>query len=403
MKPTAYVFYHYLPPDDVVSAIHFGELAAGLVRRGWNVVAYPCVWSCRNESVRFPVADSWEGVTIKRLWRPRFPQSSTPGRLLNALWMITRWSLTALDKKPSPHVVIVGTDPILSVITARFWKRFKPKTRIAHWCFDLYPEAAIADGLILEHGILARVFRHWLRPAYQACSLIVDIGPSMRRLLAAYSSDAVVETFVPWALSEPASPLATDLTEREHVFGSTHLALLYSGSFGRAHSYEEILDLSDLLAQQDIAIAFSVGGNRVTELKSAAANRSSKIRFVPFAPADKLDARLACADVHIVTLRPEWSGAVVPSKFFGALAAGRPVLFSGSSDSSIAHWIRLHNIGWVLDSQNTSCISDALKQYAESPEAQREMKERCFAVYWRYFSREVQIDSWERALRSLIQ
>jgi colanic acid biosynthesis glycosyl transferase WcaI len=402
MKPTVYVFYHYLPPDDVVSAIHFGELAAGLVRRGWDVVAYPSVWSCRSDSVRFSAEDSWEGVKIKRLWRPRFSQSSTPGRFLNALWMITRWSLIAADRSSSPHAVIVGTDPVLSVIVARFWKRFRPKTRIAHWCFDLYPEAAIADDLISDQSALAKVIRRCLRPAYRACSLIVDIGPSMRKLLAAYPSGGILETLVPWALSEPVSPLATDLTEREHVFGSTRLALLYSGSFGRAHSYEEILNLSDLLAQEGIGIAFSVRGNREAELRSAAAIRGSGIRFVPFASADKLDARLACADIHIVTLRPEWSGAVVPSKFFGALAAGRPVLFSGGTDSSIAQWIQLHDVGWVLDSHNAPSIAAALKQYAESPEAQKTMQERCLAVYRRYFSREVQIDGWDRALRSLI-
>ena len=30
---------------------------------------------------------------------------------------------------------------------------------------------------------------------------------------------------------------------------------------------------------------------------------------------------------------------MVPSKFFGALSMGRPVLFCGSPDSDIAYWI----------------------------------------------------------------
>jgi len=47
-------------------------------------------------------------------------------------------------------------------------------------------------------------------------------------------------------------------------------------------------------------------------------------------------------------LSPSYTGAVVPSKFFGALAAGRPVLFEGSVDCSIARWIKEHRIGWVL-------------------------------------------------------
>ena len=78
--------------------------------------------------------------------------------------MITRWSLAALAPNP-PDVIIVGTDPVLSVLVARFWKLIRPKTRIVHWCFDLYPEAAIVDGVIKEGGVFHRLLRWLLRPA----------------------------------------------------------------------------------------------------------------------------------------------------------------------------------------------------------------------------------------------
>ena len=38
----------------------------------------------------------------------------------------------------------------------------------------------------------------------------------------------------------------------------------------------------------------------------------SNIRLVPFTNAENLAARLSGADVHVVTLREEWAGAVVP-------------------------------------------------------------------------------------------
>ena len=164
-NPSIFVFYHYLPPDDVVSAIHFGDLCAGLAERGWQVSAFPAIWGCREENVRYPSREIWRNVRMHRLWRPRFRQSSSLGRSLNAMWMIFRWSVLALHSKSRPDIVLVGTDPILSVLVAGFWKAVRPTTKVVHWCFDLYPEAAIADGLLSAHGSVARALEMLLRPA----------------------------------------------------------------------------------------------------------------------------------------------------------------------------------------------------------------------------------------------
>jgi len=401
-RPSAFVFYHYFPPDEVVSAIHIGEFSAGLTERGWSVTAFPCVWGCRDDSTRFASSEQWQNVSVRRIWRPRFRQSSAIGRILNALWMIVRWSLLAV-RRGSPDVVVIGTDPILSILVARIWKFFHPRAKIVHWCFDLYPEAAIAEGLVDASSFPARILNRLLRPAYGACSLIADLGPCMRGLLTNYRSAARRETLVPWALDEPELPLPPDPEHRERIFGKARLALLYSGNFGLAHSYREILDLAGSLPQEEIKIAFSVGGNRKAELQEAVKQRNLDTPFVPFARTSELRARLACADVHIVTLREEWTGMVVPSKFFGALSAGRPVLFAGSSDSSPAQWIREFGIGWTLNSRNVQEVKEQLIRYADSPALQAEMQMQCFSVYRQHFSRTTQIDRWNDILRELLR
>jgi glycosyltransferase involved in cell wall biosynthesis len=284
-------------------------------------------------------------------------------------------------------------------MVARFWKFFRPKTKIVHWCFDLYPEAAIAEGVFTANGLPARAIVHALRPAYRACNVIADLGPCMRRQLLKYPSTARRETLVPWALEEPDAPLPLDVPERQRIFGKAKLALLYSGNFGRAHSYREVLDLIELLNQENVKVAFSVRGNREAELRAAVESRGLDVPFPPFASADQLTARLACADVHVVTLRREWTGTVVPSKFFGALSAGRPVLFAGSSDSSLAHWIREDQTGWVLDDENISEVALKLLEYASSPAQQEAMRARCFFVYREHFSRAAQIRQWDDLLR----
>jgi colanic acid biosynthesis glycosyl transferase WcaI len=185
-KPLIAVLYHFFPPDDIQSAVHFGNLSADLASRGWEVSAYPCIWSSQDDGRPFASRQNWLGVSVKRIWRPNLPQASDKGRFINAAWMFFRWSLLALTIRPRPDILIVGTDPILSLSVARVWKLFSPKTKVVHWCFDMYPEAAIAGGLLPARGFLARIFASMMGSAYQSCALIADLGPCMRSLLLQY-------------------------------------------------------------------------------------------------------------------------------------------------------------------------------------------------------------------------
>jgi colanic acid biosynthesis glycosyl transferase WcaI len=398
--PKALILYHYFHPDDVVSATHLSELAEGLARRGWQVTAMPCNRGCRDEKQKYSRRELWNGVSIRRVWRPNFRQPSSAGRILNALWMIAAWSLAALKQKPD--VVIVGTDPIMSVTVALFWKLLRPKTRVAHWCFDLYPEAAVADGVLGERSLFLRLLRGVLRRAYTRCDLIADIGDCMRSRIKAYAPSANFATLTPWALAEPESPLNVDSAERAALFGDAELALMYSGSFGRAHSYAEILELMARLRKSSIKLAFSVRGNREPMLRQAVAAADVNVSFCEFAPVERLEARLSAADIHVVSLHPEWTGTVVPSKFFGAIAAGRPVLFAGSPESAVAKWIQEYGLGWVLTPRNVQSISDQLIGYASSSELQLTMRRHCFEVYHRYFCREKVIFSFNQAISRLL-
>ena len=256
------MLYHYLYPDDVVSSSHFTELATGLAAAGWRVIASSSNRSCRGNLPPFEKRSFWNGVLFRRVWRPPLRQASGLGRVLNIMWMIAAWSLLALNRRIQPDVLIVGTDPILSPVVATIWKRLRPKTRLVHWCFDLYPEAAVADGLLQERSLIARLCRHLMGRAYRSFGLIVDIGSCMRERLRAYDSRALMETITPWALAEPITPAPVPATERQELFGDANLCLLYSGSFGRAHTWQGLLEIAEAIYPGGGRVVFSAGGTR---------------------------------------------------------------------------------------------------------------------------------------------
>jgi glycosyltransferase involved in cell wall biosynthesis len=397
------VLYHYFYPDDVVSARHFGEFCQGLAARGWEVEAWPCNRGCRDESITFPFREEWDGVSIRRIWRPRLRQASGAGRILNALWMLASWCGTAIGRRPAPDVLVIGTDPVLSVLTALVVRKVRPEIRIAHWCFDLYPEGPIAEGMLWEDGWAARGLRRLLSAAYASCDLVADLGGCMRDRLERYGHQSRKVTLVPWALAEPEAVEPADPETRRKLFGSSPLGLLYSGNFGRAHSFREFLDLARSLQGSGAHFCFGVRGNRENELRQAVRPEDSNVSLAGFAPESELVKRLSAADIHLVSLRPEWTGAVVPSKFFGSLAAGRPVLFAGSHEAAIARWIEEYQVGWVLDGRSPEGIAAQLRELAAAPGRLVALQQHCHQVYQQHFSRQRVMDGWHRELEAILE
>ena len=402
------VFYHYLYPDDVVSSIHFSDLCQGLAEHGWEVTGYCCTRSCRDARKTFPWTTAWNGVKIRRIWRPKFSQSNAIGRLLNSVWMIAIWSLLAFNPFLRASQLVIGTDPVMSVLVAIPWKIARPRIRVAHWCFDLYPDAAFADRLISEGGFVANALTRLLMAAYRCCDLVVDLGPCMKDRLTKYLGAQNHAITIPvWVIVEPKAPASVDAKERRSLFGDAKLAFIYSGNFGKAHSYAEVFDFARCFSAKEAEFVFSTRGNRTEELIQAISTGPSNVKVAEFATHEALAMRLATADVHIVTLRAEWTGAVVPSKFFGALATGRPVLFIGSSSSGIARWIEEFHVGWVI---NTDCASDVtyevqimrisqeLKDLADAPERLWNLFSHCYSVYQANFSRKRILNQWCQAL-----
>lgn len=384
------ILYHYFYPDDVISSQLFSELARHLVGEGHEVEAWPCTRGCREEGRRYPAREEWEGVDVKRVWRPPFSQKSSFGRGMNTIWMLFAWSwrLRFAIRRRRPDLVIVGTDPPCSVVVAGLSGGSSGRPQFACWLHDLYPDIAAAAGMMKRESSLYRGIANVVAHAYARCEKVVDIGPVMKELAATGG-----ETITPWAMCEPKAPGTPDSTVREQLFGDADVGLLYSGNFGRAHDASFFLRLAEELKDDGVAIAFAVRGNGVDELNKAIARCSGHVRVVPF--EDDPAKHFAAADIHLVSLKKEWAGMVVPSKYFGALASGRPVIYSGPKNSDIGRWTEEFQTGWVLNAESFSDVVCSIRGVIASKEKLRTMGGECFRVYHQHFSRKNMLSRWD--------
>ena len=402
-KPTVYVLYHFFYPDNVVSAEHKKELAQGLVARGWNVTVLTSNRFCRDQEHEIQCLDEqWDGMRIIRVHRKQYNQSSTIGRLRNSFAMQHGW-LRLLKTLPEPDVLILGTDPQFSQFLFPSLRKLMPRTKLALWGFDLYPDILEAMGSpFIVAG--AKAMRLLMKRVYKPVDLLADIGPCMRKRLDRYAPEARRETLVPWALVELDKPETPEQHIREELFGDAKLGILYSGTIGQAHAFEKFIELARRLRAADASVAFCFAGrgNRYAELQAMVAPEDSNIHFADFCPLEDLEQRLIAADLHMISLRAGWEGTVVPSKFFGALATGKPVMYDGSPESDIGIWMDEFDLGIVLANNNLEEAAQRLIRVAENKEGLLEWQQKALNVYQEQFSREHVLDQWDRIMRAML-
>jgi glycosyltransferase involved in cell wall biosynthesis len=399
--PRCVILYHYYYPDDVVSARHFTDFAEGLSTNGWDVRVFTSNRYCRKNGSILPLRDLYHGVSIRRFKHPAFFQSRHIGRLINSLCLSFTWFFALLFVRAD--VIVFGTDPQFSFYIIPLLAFLRPNLRLTIWGFDLYPEAVIADGIKLP-GLVKAVLLWWARISYRCCDLLIDIGSCMRSRFMLYHPKARYETIVPWALDEPISISKPDSSTRHDLFGNVQIGILYSGTIGKAHQFEEFILLARKLRKRNISVAFCFAGrgNCYQNLRDMISQDDSNIRFAGFVDEDLLPLRLAAADMHMISLRPGWEGIVVPSKFFGSLASGRPLLYCGSQKSCVAELIKKERLGFVIEKSNITAIADVLEEFSHNKNEIRQMQERAFQFYNTHFSKKLQWEKWNNSLRDYI-
>ncbi len=404
-KQKILILYHFYKPDDVISARHFSDLAEGLVERGWDVTVLTSDRYCRDSKREiFPKIEKICGVKVIRMSRPGLDQGKNISRMANSAWISTKWLLKILFSG-SYDAILLGTDPQMGYLICPLIKLFKRKTKIAMWAFDLYPEAIqTMEPLPLWIKALTRMVSPFAGLSYKSMDLIVDIGDCMRKRIEKYQSKAKVATLIPWAISEPGEIKEPDPEIRHKLFSNSKLTLLYSGTIGQAHTFTEFIELARELRRRkaDISICFAGRGNRYSQLREMVTEEDTNITFAGFANERELPLRLTAADIHLISLREGWEGLVVPSKFFGSIAAGRPLIYAGTPDSAIKKWLNQYNIGLYLDSSNINIVADKLIELSDNPDKIKELQARTFETWQSNFAREQILDSFDLELGKMI-
>lgn len=399
------ILNHVFWPDKHNTARHISELAYELVCRGWYITALVGNRSYLNYKKKFNSKGIiWNGVNVKRIYIPPLNQKKNLQRLLTSFWILLSWCFH-LPFIVKFRVIIIGTNPPFSYLIIPVIKLFKPSIKIVLWGFDLYPEAIISETNKI-FSFMGKIIKPVTILTHRFIDVIVDIGPCMKAIYESYRTKALKFTLTPWSFIEPPFNKDYIVDTKKKIFGDSKIGLLYSGTLGYAHDYELFLKLARRFRELNcsIAICFAGFGSRFLELKNKISTEDTNIYFANFTDDDKeLENRILSADFFLISLKESWTGISIPSKFFGAIACGKPVIFSGPKESSIAKWIEEYKLGYCLNKDNIDEIAYSIIDLINSPDKIKMLQLNAYNTYHKYFSKKIVCDGWDKLLNQIIE
>jgi glycosyltransferase involved in cell wall biosynthesis len=400
----------YFHPDHSATSQMLSDLAFMLAERGRAVAVITSRQRYDAPEVRLPARESVANVDIHRVWTSRFGRASLLGRALDYITFYpfaahALWRLTAKG-----DVIVAMTDPpMLSVVVAPIahWRG----ARLVNWLQDLFPEVAEAVGFGRRqlpgfvYGAL-RAPRDW---SLRSAAMNVVLGERMAEKLAALGVApdrvGIVENWADRALIEPIEP-GSNALRREWGFDGKFV-VGYSGNLGRAHEFDTVLDAITRLekrAPDSLRIVWLfVGGGALHDAFAGnlRARGLKSVVFKPYQPRDLLARSLSAADVHLVCLKPELEGLIVPSKFYGIAAAGRPTIFVGDRNGEIARIVQRRNLGFAVNQGDGAELAERILALARDPGVCREIGARARQACEHEFDKRIAIDRWEALLARL--
>jgi len=303
------------------------------------------------------------GVRTIRVGSTDFPRFEMKRRLLNYLTYtalaVPRAMFTPCD------AVLAMTDPPFAGIVGAIIALLKRRPYFYN-IRDLYPDMALGGSLVAP-GALARFWEMLHRWALRRAHRVVVLGLDMRRrILAKGVLPERIAVIRDGAQLSDGHAGRLDPEVVRQIRGDFKFVLLHAGNLGFYGAWPTLIAGARGLAGEGIGLVFVGDGTQRAGMESLAAG-APNIRFLPFFPSSKIPSVLASADAHLITVKRGLEGVVVPSKMYGILAAGKPIVAVAPTETDAVALGEKMGFGVAADPDEPGQVTQVVRELALDP------------------------------------
>jgi glycosyltransferase involved in cell wall biosynthesis len=311
-----------------------------------------------------------DGIEVIRAYSSTGYSNDAKSRAANHLSFST-YALPAAMRTARPDVVLGSSPPLTVGVLGGVVSQLR-RTRFILEVRDLWPESALATGLLTDPKAIA-VMDRMARYCYSRADRVIALTEGIR--------DGVIDAGVaPNAVKlitngidppdTPIDPSVVDLPVGPDVF-----VAMFVGQHGTYSSLFTVLDAAKRLGgDRRVHIALVGDGDRKPDLIDYAQTLGlDNVSFSGPIPKRDVPSWLARADACLLTYQdaPLFGGAM-PNKLFDYMGAGRPIL-AAIPDGEAARAIRAAGCGIVTPAEDPGALADALVSLADDRAAARTM------------------------------
>jgi glycosyltransferase involved in cell wall biosynthesis len=362
-------------PEMVSTGQVLTELCEKLVELGVEVEVY-CgpitVHKSRQDTDRNIV---FQGIKIRRVWGTNYPKLHIWGRTINQVtFALSIFFSLLLDRSKRP-ILVVTNPPYLAFLCAflRWLGIGAPFIFLIH---DVYPDTAVQLGILKEGSVFTKIF-DWINAlTFKKAEYIIVIGRGMKNVIeekmrrSRMASFDKIKTIYLWGEERVIKAVEGKpnlLLQRWGLEGK--FVVIYSGNMGWSHDMETIMQaVRDLRDNKEIIFLFVGEGHKKKWMVNFAQKEGLRnCQFHTYVDKEYLGYSLTCADLGLVSLMKEQVGLSVPSKTYGLMAAGIPVVAVVPKGSEIAHLVTEERFGVLIEPGDHAGLANKILQYQKDP------------------------------------
>ena len=363
----------YYPPDTSATAKMAQTVVEALATKHAVTVVCgrPSYDPTERRPWRFYQTEDGGRVRVIRVGSTEYPRTQMEKRiafyLCYVLLAVPRALFLPCD------VILAMTDPPFEGIVGALVAMLKNKPYVYN-IRDLYPDMAVG-GSIVEPGALARVWEKLHRWALRRATRVIVLGDDMRNRILAKGVDPARVVVVRDGAEIPTSGASAPKLDAEVVQAIRNgfsFVLLHAGNLGFYGAWETLLEGARRLAGDGVGLVFVGDGAQKEKLQAAAAG-TPNVRFLPFFTSSKNPSVLAAGDVHVITEKRGLEGVVVPSKMYGILAAGKPIVAVAPVECDVVSLGKEKGFGISANPENAGEVASLVRELVRDSRRLREM------------------------------
>jgi glycosyltransferase involved in cell wall biosynthesis len=358
------VITQFFPPDYAATGQLLEELVMNLGSLGTEVDVFTSQPGYAYKVKNAPQVEYRGRVRIQRSRTGQLAPGRIRGKAINGVLYTLRAAWHLFRARNWNNVLLVSTAPPFLPLLGYFANKL---FKVPYVCilYDLYPDIAVALGVVSKRHWIARVWESVNQKVWKNAMGIVVLSPAMKRQVINSCPAVADKVYVIHSWSDP--NWIVPIAKHENWFAWKYdlvkkFTVLYSGNLGRCHDMTTILETAKQLQDEPIQFIFIGGGAKLNELIQEVDSLGLKnFLFLPYQDKQVLPYSLTACDLSLVSVDERTENLVTPSKLYSALASERPIAAICSQFCYLRQIITEADCGSSFDNGDSNGLAQFIK------------------------------------------